>query len=221
MVDTAVPVLGQRTLCAVYRFYDAFLLPADERTPPLSTPLEVSIPAFAWTAQRSPQDNTYRFSAFTLRQPAPSGGGLAVQVTAVSGDYLSLEPIVLALPLALSSPPVRADFLIELPLWPASSMRPPPGETAVRGHVRSASAQPVAGLKVEMWAGAAPLPPAGTPYTRTDANGDFLVRMPLLKARPGQALAVRLRLDSGVVPVVPASLSIMTGLTQVIAFQRT
>ena len=53
---------------------------------------------------------------------------------------------VLTLPLPVSAPPQRPDFLIAKPLWPTTAMRPPDGETAVRGHHRSPTAQPVADL---------------------------------------------------------------------------
>jgi hypothetical protein len=145
----------QRTLSAVYRFYDAFLFPIDDATPPVTSPLQVSIPALEWSALRTESDSTYRFSALTLTRPAPSGGPMDVQVTAVNGDYTSLQPISLTLPLPVSSPPKRADFLLLTPLWPTPAFRPPGGETAVRGSIQSLTAKPVAGLKVEMWPGSA------------------------------------------------------------------
>ena len=220
MQGTQVAMLGRRTLCAVYRFYDAFMLPLDDRTPPLSTPLQVDIPSLGWTALRVEDDQTYRFSASTLRQPAPTGVNLAVRVHAPRGDYASFDPILLSLPLPLSAPPLRSDVLIPLPLWPTPALRPPPNETSVRGQVRSATAQPVGGLRVEMWAGAAAVPPPGTPFTQTDASGGFLVRFPLLKSPSGQALPMRIRLNNGLVPVSPASLSLQTGQPQTLLFLR-
>lgn len=216
-----VAPLLQRTLSAVYRFYDAFFYPIDDRTPPVTSPLDVSIPSFSWSALRAADDFTYRFSALTLTQPAPSGPNLAVQVVAPGGDYVSFEPIVLALPLPLSTPPKRADFLISKPLWPTTAVRPPDGETAVRGYLRSNTAQPVADLKVQMWLGAVLVPPPGTPFSRSNANGDFLFRFPLLKGVPGQTVSISIRLSDGAIAVSPASLSIVLGQTQIIEFQRT
>jgi hypothetical protein len=216
-----VAPLLQRTLLAVYRFYDVFFYPIQDRTTPVNSPLEVSVPSTGQVALRSDGDFTYRFSAVTLTQPAPVGVDLAVQVVATDGDYASFEPILLTLPLPLSTPPVRGDFLIPTPLWPTVAYRPPSGETAVRGAVRSPTAQPVAGLKVEVWPGASPLPPAGTPYTRTNANGDFLFRFPLLKGTAGTSLTAGIRLEGGAVPVTPSSTSIVLGRTQIIPLQRT
>jgi hypothetical protein len=210
----------QRSLAAVYRFYDAFLYPIDDGTPPIASPLDVLIPQFGWAALAVASDHTYRFSASTLTGPAPAGVNLAVTVTAANGEYVSLEPIALSLPLPLSTPPTRADFLTARPLWPTPALRPPAGETAIRGFIRSATAQPVADLQVEIWTGSAPLPPAGTPFTRSDAKGDFVFRFPRLKGPPGDAVPVSIRLSGGAVTVVPASLSIVLGQTQTVAFQR-
>ena len=221
MASTYVPVLDRRTLCAVYRFFDAFLTPVDARTPPIASPLVVSIPALAWTALRVPADATYRFSASTLTQPAPTGVNLAVSVVSLTGEYVTHSPILLTLPLAASVPPVAADFLRDLSLLPTPSLRPPAGETAVRGRVVSPTAQPVAGLQVEMWTSGSPTPPPGTPSTWTDGSGEFLYRFPMLKATAGQLLPVRIRLQSGLLPVIPASLSLTTGQAQIILFQRT
>jgi len=216
-----VAPLHQRSLSAVYRFYDAFLFPIDDFTRPIASALEVSIPALRWNALRVEDDFTYRFSAITLTQPAPSGANLGVQVVATNGDYVSLAPILLTLPLALSSPPKRSDFLINQPLWPTVALRPPDSETAVRGQIRSPGALPVAGLKVEMWPGAALTPPAGTPFTRSDANGEFLFRFPLLKGAAGSSAPFHIRLNDGAIGILPASVPIVFGLMQIIQFDRT
>jgi hypothetical protein len=215
----ATPVL-QRSLAAVYRFYDAFLFPLDDRTPPIVSPLDVSIPAFGWTALPAQSDATYRFSALTLRRAAPTGINLAVQVSAPDGDYSSLNPILLSLPRPISTPPRRSDFLIAQPLWPTPAFRPPTGETAVRGGIFSLAAAPVADLDVEIWPGAAPVPPAGTPVTRSDGNGEFLYRLPMLKGSSGASVPARIRLSGGAVAVTPAVLPIVIGETQIIRLQR-
>lgn len=221
MASTYVSAVNQRTLCAVYRFFDAFMTPVNSRTPPIGATLNVSIPSLAWEAKRILADGTYRFSASTLTRPSPVGPNLAVSVVSEAGQYVTHVPILLTLPLPVSTPPVAADFRQDLPLWPTASLRPPAGETAVRGRIFSPTAQPVENLKVEIWAGAAPLPPPGTPFTFSDINGDFLFRLPLLKAASGQMLPIRIRLQSGLLPVIPASLSLTTGQTQIISFQRT
>ena len=91
------PIL-QRTLSAVYRFYDVFFFPLDDTSPPVTIPLDVSILALRLTAQHAPTDATYRFSALTLTQPAPTGVNLDVQVSDSSGQYTTLQPIQLTLP---------------------------------------------------------------------------------------------------------------------------
>jgi hypothetical protein len=209
----------QRSLAAAYWFHDVFY-PLDAFTPPIGVPLDVSIPSLNWSALRAESDFTYRFSVLTLTQPAPTGA-LTVQVTAPGGEYVSFDSIVLTLPLLVSSPPQRSDFLVAKPLWPTAALRPPDGETAVRGHIVSPTAQPVADLEVEMWLGNAPVPPPGTPFTRSNTSGDFLFRFPLLKGAPGAPLPVRIRLSGGAIPVSPASLSIALGRTRIIPFQRT
>jgi hypothetical protein len=215
-----VNLQSRRTLAAVYRFYDAFLFPVDERTPPITSLLDVSIPALGWRAFGSTADSTHRFSALTLTEPMAAQAGLEVQVEAPGGDYVNLDPILLTLPLPLSSPPQSADFLIAKPLWPTLKVRPPAGETAVRGSLASATL-PVADLKVEMWLGPAPVPPPGTPFTRSNAQGDFLFRFPRLKAAAGPTLALRIRLDGGAAGVFPSSLTLPFGRTHIIPFQRT
>jgi hypothetical protein len=215
-----VAPLLQRTLCAVYRFYDAFFYPISDLTPPVTSPLSVSIPSLNWSALPSDDDFTYRFSAPTLTQVAPSGANLAVQVTSANGDYVSFEPIALTLPLPLSTPPQRSDFLIQRPLWPTVALRPGRAETAVHGRIWTAGAQPVADIKVEIWTGGTPLPPPGTPYTRSNANGDFLFRLPLLKGASGASATFAIQLAGGAIGVSPASVSIALGQTQIIEFQR-
>ena len=121
----------------------------------------------------------------------------------------------------MSAPPTRADFLLSQPLWPTVAFRPPPGETVVRGRLASASAQPVDKIKVEMWTGGVAVPPPGTPYTVTNANGDFLFRFPLLKGSPDQVLTVGIRLNGGAIAVAPATLPLVLGQTQIIQFKRT
>jgi hypothetical protein len=221
----------QRTLAAVYRFHDAFFQPFDDRTPSIDTPLEVAIPSLNWTALRVASDLTYRFSWPTLTGSVPSNSpsppeppNFGLRVVAPGGEYVSHEPaaaMTLSLPRPVSTPPKPSDFLILKPLWPTVAFRPPRGETAVRGSLRSSAAQPVLNLKVEIWLGAALTPPAGTPFTFSDAGGDFLFRLPLLKGAPGKTVTARIRLNGGAITVVPSALPIVIGHTQAISFQRT
>jgi hypothetical protein len=222
----------QRTLSAVYRFYDAFLYSTDplappigslhDRTPSISSRLDVSIPELQWSALQSSNDYTYRFSALTLTQPLPSGTKLRVQVTAAGGDYVSFEPIILKqLPVPVSTPPARSDFLIPVPLWPTTAFRAPIGETAVWGLLRTNTSQPVADIKVEMWLDPAAAPPGVSPfYTRTNAAGEFLYRFPLLKGAAASSVTAHIRLNDGTVSVSPSSLPIVLGRTQILQFQR-
>ena len=220
MTSVFVAPLLRRSLAAVFRFYDAFYFPIDDRTPPIDAALEVAIPSLGWTALRNEADATYRFSALTLEQPVPSGPALAVQVVSARGDYVSFEPIVLTLPRAVSTPPRRSDYLIALPLWPTTAFRPPGFETAVYGRILSPTAQPVSDLRVRAWTGGAPLPPPGSPYTRSNAQGEFLFRFPLLKGAAGRTESISLQLADGAVAVAPTSVLITRGQTQIIELQR-
>ena len=210
----------RRSLSAVYRFYDAFLYPLDDRTAPVTAPLDVSIPSLRWSAWWSEEDSTYRFSALTLRQPAPAGVGLEVRVVARNGDYAAFDPLTLTLPRAVSTPPARADFLVPTPLWPTVAMRPPAGETVVRGTLRDNAARPAADRKVEMWTGTAAVPPAGTPFTRTNADGDFLFRFPRLAAS-GPTVALRARVNGGADALASDSWTVPFGQTRIIPLQLT
>jgi hypothetical protein len=200
--DFAHPLL-RRSLAAAYRFCDIFHAPFDRTTPPVTAPLTVTIPALRWTALPVDDDATYRFSASTLTEPAPSGGPLAIAVTSSDGSYVNFEPISVTLPLAVSSPPVRSDYLVVKPLWPTRLFRVPTGETALHGSIRSTTL-PVAGLKVTMYA--TPSPPPGGPYTYTDARGDFLFRFPLLAAAGDTATLTIDVSDGSPVAISPSSI---------------
>jgi hypothetical protein len=180
--------------------------------------LDVSIPTLRWSALPEESDRTYRFSALTLTQPAPIGVNLAIEVTAPGGQYVSHEPILVTLPRPLSAPVQRADFLVNQLLWPTTALRPPPGETAINGSIRSATAQPVDNLTVEIWSG----PPSLRRERRSRARrrGNFLNRFPLRKGPAGSLANVRIRLNGGAVAVAPATLPIVLGRTQAIPFDR-
>lgn len=178
----------RHSLCAAWQFTDAFSLR------PIAVPLTVTVPAIAppypwmpalpWTAVDG-GDGVYRFKV-TNGVVAPTGT-LAVNVAVPTSDYVAFEPLAMTLvptgmhgvaPRPLAGPyPQRSDFLLSTPLWPTRVFRIPPGETAVVGSITNAASAPVAGLKVTMWSSAYANAPAGTPYTYTDANGDFVFRL--------------------------------------------
>jgi hypothetical protein len=160
-------------LAAALRFVDAFT------GMPVRVPLAVSIPARRWPALRVATDATYRFLVTNAAVPA---GVFNVAVTAPDEEYVNWEPFTVQLPRPVVPHPlpVRAsDFLIARTLWPTPRLRLPPAETAVLGLIRNGAAQPVAGLRVALFKPPGPAPPA--PYTRTDARGTFLFRLPLLR----------------------------------------
>jgi hypothetical protein len=211
-----VTPLLKRSVSVVYRFYDAFLYPTlSDRTPAIDAQLEVSIPKFDWNALRSGEDLTYRFSWMTLTQSPPGGLNLDVEVVSTDGVYMNLDPFQVSLPLAVSSPPKASDFLQTKPLWPAESMRPPVGETAVRGRISNAANVPSTGVKVEMWTGGSAVPPPGTPFTQSAANGCFLYRFPLLAGIRGSTVTVNVRLNNGALLVTPSSLPVVIGQLQI------
>jgi hypothetical protein len=175
---TDAPVLSLR-LAVVYRFRDIFT------NTPVRTRLTVSIPSRKWTAYASPSDGTYRFvEPLTGAGDTPVPRPFDVLVESDTGDYANYEPFQVELPRTVPpGPPQVSSYLIEKFLWPTRRFRPPPGETAVVGRVTSDADKNVAGLKVYLYTQAGPDPPAGTPYTYTDGNGDFLYRLPKIKAQ--------------------------------------
>ncbi len=145
---------------------------------------------------------------------------MPLRVASTEGDYRSLEPVLLTLPRAVSNPPVPADFLIPQPLWPTTRWKAPAGETVVRGSLSSPTSQPVGGLVLEMWVGASPTPPAGTPFTRTESDGGFLYRFPRLKGAAGAPLTVQARLNGGAIPLPASPLNLVFGRTHFVSLQR-
>lgn len=160
-------------LAAALQFVDAFT------REPIRVPLVVSIPSPPWTARRMPQDATYRFLTTNAEVPA---GLFGVEVVAPGGEYVAHEPITVRLPRPLVDhpPPARAeDYRIEAPLWPTLLVRPPAGETAIRGRITRPPGADAGGLRVVLYAAGQLVP--SSPYARTDARGEFLFRLPLLK----------------------------------------
>jgi len=211
---TDTPALT-RHLAAVVQFVDPFT------ALPIRVPFAVSIPALRWTALRWDNDATYRFS----RANAPLVGGtpqlpvgtFTLSVTPTSGTYAALEPRQITLPPAPSHPPpvLVADYLVALALWPTVAFRVPAGETAVTARLVSASNQNVTGLKLRLFDSAAPPPPPNV-YTRSDAAGQCLVRLPTLRrgnvANPTVLLTVQVfDAANALLVVTPATLTVPIG----------
>jgi hypothetical protein len=173
MIDprTDHPVFSHR-LGVALRFFDVFT------QAPVVAPLRVAIPQLNLVAG-PPQsaDGVYRF----LLGDAPAAANYAVSVEA--DDYQSHEAISVQLPRMPSSPPPpvkRGDYLVRVALWPRTSVRVPPGETAVVGHVVSGpNPVPAANYKVVLFTASENV--NSVPYARTDENGDFLYRLSRLK----------------------------------------
>src|SRR5262249_3540577 len=136
------PSLVQR-LGVALRFLAAF---AGTR---VGVPLVVSIPARNLTALRWETDATYRFSVANQLLPT---GMFDVAVDVPGGEYISAEPFKVQLPppsLPHAPPLLSSDYLVEKPLWPTPSFRPPLGETAILGRINSSGGvTAVGGLKV-------------------------------------------------------------------------
>jgi hypothetical protein len=210
---TDTPTLT-RTLAAVVQFVDPFT------ALPIRFPFSVSIPALRWTALWWDTDATYRFS----RANVPLAGGVpqlpvgtfALSITPTGGPYAALEPRQITLPPAASHPPpvLAADYLVALALWPTVAFRVPAGETAVTARLVSATNQNVGGLKARLFDAASPPPP--NVYTRSDAAGQFLIRLPALRrgnaADPTALLDVQV-FDAANAPiaVTPATLTVPIG----------
>jgi len=181
----------QLRLAAAVRFQDAFTLlpidvPLDVRIEAL--PIVKCMPFVPWKAIPGPTDATYRFLVGD-RTVLPVGA-IPVTVTAPRAEYVDFEGFSMVLPRALvAHPPTPAatDYLIEKTLWPTQALKVPPGETAIVAIVKSAAANPVVGLRLQVWTGAGPAP--AVPYTYTNAAGEALFRLPDLKTLVGGVLS--------------------------------
>ncbi len=216
---TDAPTLT-RDLAAAVQFVDPF------SGLPIRAPFAVSIPALQWTALRRDTDATYRFSLANVPlaggTPQLPTGTFTLSVTPAGttpagGAYAALEPRQITLPVTAAHPPpvLFADYLVALALWPTVAFRVPAGETAVTAHLVSTSNQSVAGLKVRMFAAAAPPPPANV-YTRSDTTGQFLIRLPALRrgnvANPTVVLDVQVfNAANTSLAVTPATLTVPIG----------
>lgn len=190
---------------------------------PVAVPLTVTVPAQGWEAVYRATDSTYRL-VFTHR--APPSGKFAVAVAAPGGEYRSLEPIQVTLPVTPGVPPPlvrRVDYLISRPLWPTRVWRPPVGETVVLGRLTRVGAGAVADLDIRIFAVGQSVP--ATPYTRSDGQGEFLFRLPWLRPtmsgttiNPPPTLAIEVREAGNPLTVNPATFPLLPGRAQVLTF---
>ena len=211
--SVAVPP-GRRVLAAAFAFRDVFV--PESAGVLVAVPLEVSaLGALAWRGD----DGTYRIS---LSGPAPTvpAGTFPVSVSAPGGAYAALDPITVTLPRAVSSPPVRGDFLQIVPLWPTRRLRLPPGETAVHGVVTQLGV-PQPGLRILLHPGA--VPPPGTPEARTDERGEFVYRFPLgpgVAATAPMSLTVTCFDPIDPLTLTPSALTLAAGRVHTLSLQR-
>jgi hypothetical protein len=176
-------------LGAALRFMDAFtgrpvdaVLDVRANVLPLPLPLPPERPPnLPWRAVRRSDDATYRF-VVSDGETLPTGF-LEVIVDDRSGSYVNFEPFTVELPRPLvAHPPTpdRSDFLVERRLWPTRKVALAPGETAVVGRIVSTGGvTPIGRLRISL--GVAPL--SADPYTYADDAGEFLFRLPGLKAK--------------------------------------
>ncbi len=112
--------------------------------------------------------------------------------------------------------------MIQSPLWPTRRATLPPGDTAVIGHfVSQGGVTPVDGLRVVLFIPPGPAPVR--PYTRTDAAGDFVFRMPQLRRVAGNPAVILHDFEvrdaaNAIVPVLqPPAASIAVEIGRVVA----
>ena len=217
-MGTFSPVSLTHNLGVALRFVDMFSRRVVE------VPLKVTVDALRWQAFRSESDGTYRFVA--TNRPVPAGN-FVVTVTDSSGIYSSREQLQVTLPVVIGHPPplVRADYLVDVPLWPTPGFRSAQGETVVRGRVVSAGANVASALRVFLFPPPGPRP--AQPYAWPDENGDFLFRIPGLRgSMSGNVPVTTATLDAEVldaannpvVPVNPANLVVRLGQTEYFVF---
>ena len=178
-------------LAAAIRFVDAFT------GSPVTVPLQVEVtmlaafpgmPRLPWRAVPA-EDGTHRL--ITTGNAVPPAAAVALTVVAPGGEYADREPATILLPRPIAGPfPTRADMLVTHVLWPTRRLSLAPGEMAVVGTVRTAAGTPAANHRVRFADGA--LGP-GTPYAYTDDGGDFLFRLPFVRALVGSPLGGTIR----------------------------
>lgn len=204
-----------RELLVALRFHDVFQDP----NVPLRVALDVRIDALGLVGFPA-ADGTWRFSVVGVPPPTVAGT-FAVTVGCPSGEYVAFDPISVTLPIVpTTSPPVAAEFLVVIPLWPTRRLAIPTGEGAVTGVVRQAGV-PQPDLRVVLHPLVAP--PPGTPVARTDPTGTFLYRLPrapsATTADPLTLHVVVTDAASAPVPVTPTPIVLPPGQRLVLAFE--
>ena len=188
-------------LAIALRFVDVFT------GRPVENALRVAIPGQRWEAVYCATDSTYRF----LMTASPvSSGAFQVVVEDPEQIYVNHQSIELMLTPSPPMPPIaRHDYLHEFPLWPTRRFKVPMGETALVGRLVSASAGGVGGLDVRIFP--AGEPPPSTPFARSNADGEFLFRLPqVTRETDGTPIPLSLEVQVsrdgiGVSPVTPST----------------
>jgi hypothetical protein len=211
MIKASLP-MQQRVLAFAIGFRDRFLPSPDD--PPIPVPLEVES-----LGQRAfgGADGTYRISV-TGTPPVIPTGTFPISVRAPGGQYVTFDPIEVTLPLPVSIPPQRSDYLLLQSLWPTRMLSLPTGETALAGTITE-QGLPRPGLTVLLHEGTTP--PSGTPDARTDATGSFLYRLPFARgATSPSPLSFNLTVLDGatVLAVTPAAVALVPGRTNNVSF---
>lgn len=134
-----------------------------------------------WAPVYGASDSTYRFTRSV--EPLPNLGlvGVTVESIETPARYANRTALQITVPSAgpVPSPMTFAHHLVEHPLEPTTAFRPPNGETSLRGVVlRAGTPQP--DFQLAIGVGAPPVP--ATAVAHTDANGEFVYRLPAAAA---------------------------------------
>jgi hypothetical protein len=174
----------EHRLAAVIRLVDAFTgMPIEQR-------YDVRLAGQEWWTPRFAEvDSTYRFQRTNRPLPALGTIGVTVSPAVDAPTHRDLGGLTVTIPPAGPAPvPVTIlHYLVEHPLWPIRSFRPPPGETFVRGRVIRANVG-VPDQRVRIAAGAAPT--LTDPAAPTDADGEFSYRLPQLRIQAATTTTV-------------------------------
>lgn len=216
MSDSAlfIPVQIAHRLGIAVRLFDFFTGET------VRVPMTLSIPDLRIEAFRADTDHTFRF-LFTNRD-VPAGGPFAIQADIPGGEYEAREPMQASLPVVVGHPPpvIRSDYLVEFPLWPTRARNRPPAETDVIGRVISAGVTDITNLRIFLFE--LPGSPPLSPYAYTNVNGEFLFRLPQLRAHMSGStpvlttnLGIQIldNTNAVVAPVTPASFTVGFGST--------
>lgn len=182
------PSLRHR-LALVVRLVDGFT------GEPVREPFDVRLAGHEWWTPRfATDDATYRFQI--SNQPVPALGQVDLVVTSLlaAPTYRDVGGPQVAIPRPgpVPVPLVASYYRVDRPLWPTWAFRPFPGETFVVGHALRAG-QPVPDLRVRVATTNAAL--AAAPAAPTDADGQFVYRLPGLRASAATPATIRATAD--------------------------